>query len=316
MAQQVKPYIVGVDVSKDKLDVYEQWSERSFEVVNKGEAIEEWLSGYEVEIQLVVEPTSIYHREVCEQAHGGGHAVYLVDPYRLNHYRESVGVRAKVDRGDARLLARYMNNEGGEIRRWSPLGAREKRVWQLLKRRATLVEARTQLRQSLGDVDIEAEQIGALLKEFDRTVRCLERAMRAQVKALGWLSLVIRCEAIPGVGPLTATAMVATYHRGDFCSVDAFVAFIGMDVRVRESGKFKGRRKLTKKGDSEVRRLLYNAAMAARRSALWEPFYLSHTKRGKEPTEALVALGRKLARVCFALMRKNVEFDPKFCPGG
>jgi len=64
--------------------------------------------------------------------------------------------------------------------------------------------------------------------------------------------------AIPGVGPLTAMALVAVYHRGHFRSVDAFIAFMGTDVRVRESGQSRGRRKLTKKGDPELRRLLFN----------------------------------------------------------
>ena len=58
----------------------------------------------------------------------------------------------------------------------------------------------------------------------------------------------------PWVGPLTALALVALYHRGEFVCADAFIAFMGMDVRVRESGQWRGRRKLTKKGDPEVRR--------------------------------------------------------------
>ena len=151
-----------------------------------------------------------------------------------------------------------MSNEGAQVRRWSPLGAQEQRVWQLLKRRATLVGSRTQVRQGLSDMDCEHEEIGALPKQFDRTIPHLERAMRGLVKNLGWRHWVVRCQAIPGVGPLTAVAMVATFHRGEFQSVDAFIAFMGLDVRVRDSGKFKGRRKLTKKGDSELRRLLYN----------------------------------------------------------
>jgi len=63
------------------------------------------------------------------------------------------------------------------------------------------------------------------------------------------------------VGPLTAMAIAATYHRGQFRNDVAFIAFMGMDVRVRESGRFRGRRKLTKKGEPELRRLLFNAAM-------------------------------------------------------
>ena len=99
---------------------------------------------------------------------------------------------------------------------------------------------------------------------------------------------------------------------------DAFIAFMGMDVRVRESGQWRGRRKRTKKGGPEIRRRLFNAAMQARRSPLWEPYYLALRQRGLSVTAAFVALGRKLARVCFALLKNGTEFNPNLrseaCP--
>lgn len=77
---------------------------------------------------------------------------------------------------------------------------------------------------------------------------------------------------IPGVGPLIALAMVAIYHGGAFRSADAFIAFMDLDVWVRDSGQSRGRRKLTKKGDPELCRLLFNAAMWGRRSSHREPY--------------------------------------------
>ena len=106
-------------------------------------------------------------------------------------------------------------------------------------------------------------------ESFNRTqpgyfVKKIDRALLAQAKSLDWETHVRRCQAIPGVDPLTALAIVATYHRGQFRNDDAFIAFMGMDVRIRESGRFRGRRKLTKKGEPELRRLLFNAAMRGR----------------------------------------------------
>jgi transposase len=316
MAQLAGSYLVGIDVSKAKLDVHEWWCARHYTIGNTPAAIAEWLSGYSVSVKLALEPTNRYHQCVAHRADQAGHEVYLVDPYRLSHYRESLGQRAKVDRTDARLLARYLHHEGSQLRRWKPIDERAQRLWLLLKRRATLVKAKTQLHQSLGDLEVAQDEVGALMAQFTATIRHLESVLHSEAKQLGWGEAVRRCQAIPGVGPLTAVAMVATYHRGTFHKADAFIAFLGMDVRVRESGTFKGRRKLTKKGDSELRRLLYNAAMAARRNPLWEPYYLALTARGLSSTAAFVALGRKLARMCFALLKQQVDFDPKFCPGG
>ena len=56
--------------------------------------------------------------------------------------------------------------------------------------------------------------------------------------------------------------------------------------------------------------MLFNAAMQGRRNPLWEPYYLSLRGRGMSTTAAFVALGRKLARVCFALLKNGTDFTP------
>jgi transposase len=105
-------------------------------------------------------------------------------------------------------------------------------------------------------------------------------------------------------------ALVVSWQRGQFHNVDAFIAFLGLDVRVKQSGRWQGRCKLTKTGESEVRRLLYNAAMHGRRSPQWAPYYLRLRERGMSSTAALVALSRKLAKVSVALLRSNTQFVP------
>jgi len=112
------------------------------------------------------------------------------------------------------------------------------------------------------------------------------------------------------VGELTATALVMAFLRGDFQRSDAYVAFLGLDVRVRDSGKQRGRRKLTKKGDPEIRRLLHNAAMAASRQPTWKDTYQRYRARGLKTTQALVILARKLARIAFSLMKHQTEYRP------
>ncbi|WP_155953882.1 transposase, partial [Pseudomonas sp. URIL14HWK12:I7] len=91
----------------------------------------------------------------------------------------------------------------------------------------------------------------------------------------------------------------------------AFIAFLGMDLRVDDSGKKNGPRYLSKKGDPEIRRLAHIAAMTACRSPRWKPFYESYLVRGFSKTQALVVLARKLCRVAFALMKNQSEYQPK-----
>ena len=121
MAQQVKEIIVGVDVSKDRLDVCEWDGNQAYSMGNDEGSIEQWLARWSVPIRLAIEPTNTYHLALAQAAHDRGHQVYLIDPYRLTHYRRGVGQRAKADPQDAQLLARYLAREDSEIRQWTPL---------------------------------------------------------------------------------------------------------------------------------------------------------------------------------------------------
>ena len=309
MAQQVRENIIGVDVCKARLDIYEWATGQSYAIANAPDAIAQWLGRWAEPLRLALEPTNTYHLELATAAHAAGHQVYLLDPYRLTHCRQGVGERVKADAEDAELLARYLAREQGTLRAWGPLSQGQQRFWHLLRRRATLVRSRVQLQQSLTDLGPLQSELDTLLAQYTRLIRHLERALVAVARQLGWTHQVKSCQSIPGVGPLTALAMVATYHRGDFRNADAFIAFMGLDVRIRDSGQFRGRRKLTKKGDPELRRLLFNAAMQGRRSAHWEPYYLRLRQRGLSSTAAFVALGRKLASLSFALVRNGTDFS-------
>jgi transposase len=145
MAPDVVDVIIGVDVCKDRLDLFEYHSERSYWISNDAAAIKAWLDGFAGRLKLALEPTNRYHLGLAEAAYARGHEVYLIDPYRLSHYRAGLGRRAKTDAQDAQLLARFLERELGELRPWEPMIPGQQRFWQLLKRRASLVRCKVQL---------------------------------------------------------------------------------------------------------------------------------------------------------------------------
>ena len=310
MAMRVDPTLVGADVSKAELWLARQDVAGVQVVVNERGAIRKWLKGLPQGSRLAVEATNVYHLALVEEAHALGHQVFVVDGYRLNRYRESVGQRTKTDRTDAALLLRYLKNEGQDLRPWTPPSAGYLALHRLLHRRATLVQTRTSLRESLADLPELKASVRAVLKRLDNLVIAIEKRLNQLNRAVGRQADVERCQAIEGIGPITSTALANAFVRGHFRSSDAYIAFLGMDVRVRDSGKRKGKRCLTKQGDPEIRRLLYMAAMAAKRTARWKPFYERHIARGLQSTQAIVALARKLARVAFALMKNQSDYNP------
>ncbi len=311
MAKKVERQWIGIDVSKAELSVAVHGRTEVLTLTNTPAACAKWLATLPAHSVIAVEATNTYHLEVLMQAYRLGLTCYVVDGYRLNRYREGVGGRAKTDRSDALLLARYLAHEHTALRPWSPPAGGSRTVQRLLHRRATLVRAHTALAQSLEalpELKAQAEALFAQIKVMDKA---LCKAMHRALRASGWGEDLARCQAVEGIGPLSATALVATFHRVPFRSSDAFIAFIGLDVRVRDSGTSRGQRKLTKHGDSELRRLLYNAAMAASRSDTWAPFYQRCHARGLSTTQALVILARKLARIAFSLMKNQSDYHPR-----
>lgn len=311
MAMHVSKSIVGVDVAKVELVIYEPDQDLLTSITNDKPAIKRWLKTLPRPTAIAVEATNVYHIDLIELAYEAGLDVYIIDGYQLSNYRKSVGVRSKTDASDARLLARYLKNEGEDLRPWTPPPAVYGELQSLLRRRASLVQAKTSLTQSwANDASLKAV-FATFLKSVERLDLLVQKKLKDVLREAGLLEEVARCQAIEGIGFLTATALVMAYNRGDFNSGDSFIAFLGMDLRVSDSGQKNGRRSLTKRGCSEVRRLLHNAAMSACRSIAWKAFYNKHLGSGKATTQVLVMLSRKLARIAFSLMKNQSDYQPK-----
>ncbi len=310
MAMQVSGFEIGIDVAKDNLVIHFQSLNQTLTIDNTPQAIRQWLATLPKGCDIAIEATSTYHMEVTERAHAKGHRVYVVDGYRLSNYRKSVGGRAKTDLTDAQLLARHLHKEKDELRQWSPPPKAYRVLQSLLRRRAALVKARTALSQSLSGEPGLKVPLHGLITEMDRIDSLIQKRLKSAVREIGLQDQVQRCRAINGVGEITAIALVMAFLRGDFKNGDAFIAFLGLDVRVRDSGKLTGKRKLTKQGDTEVRRLLHCAAMSASRHPAWSAFYQRYRDRGLKTTQALVILARKMARTAFALMKQREEYCP------
>lgn len=311
MAMETREFIIGIDVAKAELVVHFQSNGAQMSLSNTKPEIKKWLKQQPANTALCVEATNIYHLDVVKMAYENGFKVYVIDAFQLSNYRKGIGGRSKTDAGDAALLARYLEREGRELRPWTPPPAVYGKLQSLLRRRSALVTMRTALSQSWGNEQLLKEAFKSFAQQMEKLDLLVQKKLRELLKEAGLLKQVARCQAIEGIGFLTATALVMAFIRGEFKNSDAFIAFLGMDLRVSDSGQKTGRRRLTKRGCSEIRRLLHNASMSASRSAAWKQTYEHYRNKGKATTEALVILSRKLARVAFALMKKEEEYVSK-----
>lgn len=308
MAMKVEGVAVGVDVSRAQVEI--SMGGVVARVANDRANLQAFFRDLPMPARVAVESTNRYHVAAVEAAMECGHRVYLVDPFRLSRYRDAVGIRAKTDITDAQLLERYVTSEGEKLVPYRAPPKAVRRLRELLRARAQLRKTQVTIRQSLEDIG-ELESTGAKLQQqYCQAIAVIDRKLKDCLKEAGYAAEASRCQGIPGIGPLNAAALVAVFHRAPFRNADAFIAFLGLDVRVRDSGRYRGRRKLTKRGDPELRRLLFNAARAGARTSDWKAYYERLRARGLSTTAASVALARKIARVAFAILRNHSEYLP------
>lgn len=303
--------VIGVDVAKAELVIWDDELEELTTIPNTKGAIKKWLKTLSGAVSIAVEATNIYHVLFADLAYEAGCKIYVVDGHALSHYRKGVNVRAKTDAIDARLLARYLKNEGQDLTPWTPPSPLYRQLLSLFRRRAALVQARSSLTQSWSNEPLLKTAFKTQLRSMQRLELLVEKKIKELLEKAGLMQQVKRCMQIEGIGFLTAARLTATFQRGEFRGGDAFIAFLGMDLRIAQSGEKKGKAKLTKRGDPEARRLLHNAAMSASRTATWGPYYQQRKALGFSTTASLVMLARKLARVVFALLKTGKEYEAK-----
>lgn len=305
-----KQAVYGVDVSKAKCVVANYDSEVVIGVANQLPELARWLREIPMGSIVAMEATGAYHKLLASLAHAAGMQVFILNPQALKHYAIGIGLRAKTDPLDARLIARYAKHEKAKLIRWHPPMPECDRLSQLLQRRDRLVSAQKMLAQSLSGMPALKAQRRSITASLKRMIVNLELLMRvelARVPALAQLHR--RLCTIVGVGFVTAAQLVACLTRLRFARVDSFIAYTGLDPKPDDSGERRGRRVLSKHGPRLLRQLLYTAGMAAAHSKLFKPTYLALLARGLQTTEAIVVLARKIARIAFALSRSEEVFD-------
>ena len=173
-----------------------------------------------------------------------------------------------------------------------------------------LVSLKNALRLSLADAPELRTELKATVRRFDALLDAIERQLALLLQEQ-FPQQLKRLLGIIGVGPLVGAGLAQALSRLPFANAQAFIAFTGLDPRPQDSGHHKGRRRLSKRGPPELRRLLFNAAMSAAKTKAWKPLYEHYRNRGLSATASLVILARKIARIAYALWHGQAEFDPK-----
>jgi transposase len=311
--------MLGIDVSKHQLvcslfDPATHQCHWEKTVLNTPEGVSQLLSLTPAAAPWVLEPTGRYSLGVAQQARTAGRTVLLAPPKKAKAYLASLQSRAKTDSLDSRGLALFaLTRPRSEPLRPYPIRSESvERLSQLLAARRQIVAALASLQQQLVELPHAAAPLKEAIAALQEQRKELDRQIARLTQDDAGFPETRRLQAVPGIGPVTAATLLTQLKERHFPDSDAFVAFIGLDVRVLASGPRRGELGITKQGDAELRRLLYLCAQATLccKDAPFKAQYDRELKKGLAKTAALCAVARKLARVCWAIVHYGMEYDP------
>lgn len=298
----------GIDVGRDFLDIAVLPQGRGFRAPNapKGVAVVvDRLIRLGV-TRVVLESIGVYAQRLVRALADAGFEVGVVDPRRIAALRLAEGKRAKTDRLDAGLIARFALIMSDACR---PIPSAETLALRALStRRRQLVEMiameKTRLKQALDD-DIAASH-RLVIAQLTLLRAGLDRDIEARAKALpGGGEKLALLQSIPGIGPAVAATLLIDMPELGALGTKQVASLAGLAPHPNDSGLRSGARSISG-GRSCVRTALYMAALSASRAkAGYRREYEAMRAAGKPAKVALIAVARRLAVVANAVIRSG-----------
>ncbi len=299
----------GCDMSKDNFEVH--GPDGRLEVKNEPLCIRAWLRAIPKDAVIALESTGGYGIALAELAHKSGRTVYLLAPRQIAAHRRSLGRRAKTDKMDARLIAEFIESNHQHLHPYEPW----EEPWKTLR---DTVRLRTRLAHDRARIALRMRAFGCSMREIAGVTKGLKQMMlKLDANIQAQLRTVPEAKAVgspKGVGPLTAAASIAALKHVPFKDADAFVAYMGADLIVSDSGKFKGRRIISSWGDVTLRCLFYLAGKSAAHSPEWKSYVQKLEARGMKPIQIHCAVARRIARIVYHLYHSGEMYDPDKIP--
>lgn len=298
--------VVGIDVSKDRLDVAVRPSGEVFAVARDADGIDGLIARIAplCPTAVAVEATGGYETVVAASLAAAGLAVVVVNPAQVRGFARALGQRAKTDPIDARIIAHFVEATKPEIR---PLADAETRMLaDLVARRRQIVQmivAERQRQKRLPDKRLQksiARLLAALQKELSSLETDIDDAVRGSP---AWRDKEGLLASVPGIGKIIARTLLAELPELGALDRRKIAALVGLAPWTRQSGQWKGK-SFIGGGRADVRAALFTGAMvAARYNPDLKVFRDKLVQAGKPKLVAIVATARKLLTILNAIVR-------------
>ena len=309
------PVSIGIDVAKASLDLHSLSSGQSHTLPNNVQGFQQLkkLLPNPASYLIVLEATGGYERQLVADLLDAGYRVAVINPKRARDFARALGLVAKTDRIDARVLALFAQKVQPAPAEKTP--EKQVEIQQLVARRRQLIDLRTQESNRLDITVAKAarKSIQAVLKILERQIHAIEAAIQDLVQADDdWRHKAQLVESVDGLGGVTATTMVANVPELGHLNRQQISSLVGLAPFNRDSGPHKGKRCISG-GRKSVRSVLYMAALAAMRcNSVIKAFANRLTQHGKPFKVVITACMRKLLVILNAIVKSGQPWNHQF----
>jgi transposase len=325
-------YSLGIDISKkdfhaclsviDKNQQVKVKASRKFENQRQGfKEVLLWISKNkkEADVPLVIamEATGVYYESCAFFMFEAGFSVSVVLPNKAKKYMQAIGLKTKNDKIDASGLARM----GAEqcLEQWQPMDDFFFNLRALTRHHQSLHELKTNVGNQLHADEHSIysnkkvmKQLKALITKIDTEIKEIEQEINKQLYIKPDVAEKVKhIVAVKGIGELTvATILGETNGFSLFKSIPQLISFAGYDIVENQSGNRTGKTRISKKGNSHIRRILYMPALSVVRydPAGFKVFFDRILSRHNLKMKAYVAVQKKLLVLIYTLWKKNEAF--------
>jgi transposase len=304
---------VGIDVSKDSLDVAVLPTGEAFSVPRSSAGVQALVErlGPLNAARIGIEATGGFETIVAAGLQAAQLPVVVLNPAHVRDFAKALGQRAKTDRLDALVIARFVEAVKPEVRLLPDEQTRE--LADLVSRRRQIVEMMAAEKQRLGRTTQKRLRksierlVAALQKELSEVETDIDDAVRGSP---AWREREKLLKTVPGIGPTTARVLLSEMPELGSLDRRRVAALAGLAPWVRESGQWKGRSKIGG-GRASCRAVLFTSALTATRgTSPFKAYYDRLVAAGKPKMVALIAVARKILTIANAIIRDQKPWQP------
>lgn len=311
--KEVQEINIGIDTGKTQLDIFIRPTGEHFTVINNPEGIKQAVKRIKKfkPARIIIESTGRLEMPFVCCAAKAKLPIVVANALRIHKFAAASGKLAKTDKLDAEIIAYYGEAMKPDLTDIKPQNIQL--ISDLLSRRSQLLEMRTMEKNRLSILPRALQsQIKQHIKFLTTAVEKIEKKLDKLIEETPqWHTLMKILLSVKGVGKVLAYTLLSDLPELGKLNRKEIAALVGVAPMNRESGSYKGKRKI-RGGRYKVRTVLFMAMMSAIQSnPKFKAIYTKLVSAGKPKKVALVACMRRLLTILNAMVKNGTVWDEK-----